>query len=92
MVKIKAERGTTVSSTYKTKGIILFTRLIRLYLTLRVGLIYSTNQTIAQKPTSDWLKAHHQVIFNLKTALRDRKLFLQTTLQHTFATELRSLS
>lgn len=82
MVKIKAERGTTVSSTYKTKGIIWITRLIHLYQTLRVGPIHSTNQTIAQKLATDWLKAHHQVIFNLKTASCDRKLFLQTTFQH----------
>lgn len=68
------------------KGLIWFTRLNRLYLTLRVGLTHSTDQTIAQKPTTDWLKAHDLVIFNLKTPLYNHKLLSQsfTDLNHHF--------
>lgn len=72
-----------------------FTGVNCLSLTLRVGFTHSTNQTIAQKPPTDWLMVHPPVILNMKMSLYNRKLLSQSTtdLNHqTFATILRSLS
>lgn len=84
---------------FKRKGGIIWfwTRANCLYLTLRVGFSLSTNQTIAQKSTTDWLIVRPLGIWNLKTPLYNHRLQPPFDCHwyqfyHTIATILCSLS